>query len=48
VKYKGRGLHPSIQRNDFDSAVRDGSRQLAGTIAADAKITLNDTQELPP
>ncbi len=44
----GRGLHPAIQSNDFNTAVRDGSRQLAGTIAADAKIALSDTQELPP
>lgn len=44
----GRGLHAPIQNNDFNTAVRDGSRELAGTIAADARVTLNDTKELPP
>lgn len=43
----GRGLRPAIQSNDFNMAVRDGSRQLAGVIAADAKITLNDTEAVP-
>ena len=43
----GRGLRPSIQSNDFNTAVRDGSRELAGLVAADAKVTLADTQQLP-
>ena len=44
----GRGLRPAIQANDFNTAVTNGSQQLAGMIAADAKITLDNTQALPP
>ena len=44
----GRGLRPSIQTNDFNTAVTNGSQQLAGIIAADAKVTLENTQALPP
>jgi uncharacterized protein len=44
----GRGLRPAIQRNDFNTAVMDGSQELAGLIAADAKVTLDNTKELPP
>jgi uncharacterized protein len=44
----GRGLRPSIQANNFNAAVTDGSEQLAGVIAADAKVTLDNTQALPP
>ncbi len=33
----GRGLRPAIQSNDFNTAVTNGSQQLAGIIAADAK-----------
>jgi uncharacterized protein len=44
----GRGLRPAIQSNDFNTAVTDGSQELAGTIAADAKVTLDNTKELPP
>jgi uncharacterized protein len=44
----GRGLRPAIQSNDFNTAVINGSQQLAGLIAADAKVTLENTQALPP
>lgn len=44
----GRGLSPAIKANDFNTAVMDGSQQLAGVIAADAKVTLDNTQALPP
>ena len=44
----GRGLRPAIQANDFNTAVTNGSQQLAGIIAADAKVTLDNTQALPP
>jgi uncharacterized protein len=44
----GRGLRPAIQSNDFNTAATDGSQELAGTIAADAKVTLDNTKELPP
>jgi len=44
----GRGLRPAIQANDFNTAVTNGSQQLAGLIAADAKVTLDNTQALPP
>lgn len=44
----GRGLRPAIQSNDFNTAVREGSRELAGIIAGDAKVSLDDTQALPP
>jgi uncharacterized protein len=45
----GRGLRPAIQANDFNTAVLDGSQELAGLIAADAKVTLNsNTKQLPP
>jgi uncharacterized protein len=44
----GRGLRPAIQSNDFNTAVTDGSQELAGLIAADAKVTLDNTKELPP
>jgi uncharacterized protein len=44
----GRGLRPAILSNDFNTAARDGSQELAGIIAADAKVTLDDTKELPP
>lgn len=43
----GRGLRPAIQSNDFNTAVLDGSRELAGVIAADAKVSLDNTQALP-
>jgi uncharacterized protein len=43
----GRGLRPAIQSNDFNTAVLNGSRELAGIIAADAKVTLENTQPLP-
>jgi uncharacterized protein len=44
----GRGLRPAIQANDFNTAVTDGSQELAGVIAADAKVTLDNTKALPP
>jgi uncharacterized protein len=44
----GRGLKPAIVSNDFNTAVTDGSQELAGLIAADAKVTLENTKELPP
>jgi uncharacterized protein len=44
----GRGLRPLIQANNFNAAVTNGSQQLAGLIAADAKVTLDHTQALPP
>ncbi|MDQ1452367.1 MAG: uncharacterized protein QOK38_2233 [Acidobacteriaceae bacterium] len=44
----GRGLRPAIQSNDFNTAVINGSQELAGIIAADAKVTLDNTRELPP
>ena len=44
----GRGLSPAIKANDFNTAVINGSQQLAGLIAADAKVTLENTQTLPP
>lgn len=44
----GRGLRPAIQANNFNAAVTNGSQQLAGLIAADAKVTLENTQALPP
>src|ERR1700722_1682657 len=44
----GRGLRPAIQANNFNAAVTNGSQQLAGLIAADAKVTLDNTQALPP
>jgi uncharacterized protein len=44
----GRGLRPAIQSNDFNTAVAEGSQELAGIIAADAKVTLDNTRELPP
>ena len=44
----GRGLRPAIQSNDFNMAVINGSQELAGIIAADAKVTLENTRELPP
>jgi uncharacterized protein len=44
----GRGLRPAIQANDFNTAVTNGSQQLAGVIAADAKVALDNAQELPP
>ncbi|HEX4581829.1 MAG TPA: TPM domain-containing protein [Acidobacteriaceae bacterium] len=44
----GRGLRPAIQSNDFNTAVTEGSQELAGIIAADAKVTLDNTKELPP
>jgi uncharacterized protein len=44
----GRGLRPAIQSNDWNTAVTNGSQQLAGIIAADAKVTLENTQALPP
>ena len=44
----GRGLSPAIKSNDFNTAVINGSQELAGLIAADAKVTLDNTQELPP
>ena len=43
----GRGLRPSIQSNDFNTAVLDGSQELAGIIASDAKVTLEGTKALP-
>jgi uncharacterized protein len=43
----GRGLLPAIRRNDFDTAVRDGSQELAGLIAKDAHVSLENTKELP-
>lgn len=43
----GRGLRPAIQSNDFNTAVINGSQQLGGIIAADAKVTLGNTQPLP-
>jgi uncharacterized protein len=42
----GRGL--PLKSNDFNTAVLDGSQQIAGIIAADAKVSLDNTQELPP
>jgi uncharacterized protein len=44
----GRGLRPAILKNDFNTAVTDGSQEIAGLIAADAKVTLDNTKELPP
>src|ERR1700761_9598384 len=45
----GRGLRPAIQQNDFNTAVLDGTQELAGLIAADAKVTLDsNTKQLPP
>jgi uncharacterized protein len=44
----GRGLRPAIQANDFNTAVTDGSQEIAGVIAADAKVTLENTKALPP
>jgi uncharacterized protein len=44
----GRGLRPAIQSNDFNTAVVDGSQEIAGIIAADAKVSLDNTKELPP
>jgi uncharacterized protein len=44
----GRGIRPAIQANDFNTAVTNGSRELAGVIAADAKVTLDNTKALPP
>jgi uncharacterized protein len=44
----GRGLRPAIQSNDFDTAVKDGSQELGGLIAADAKVSLENTKDLPP
>jgi uncharacterized protein len=44
----GRGLSPAIQANDFNTAVTEGSQELAGVIAANAKVTLANTKELPP
>ncbi len=44
----GRGLRPAILANDFNTAVTDGSQELAGVIAADAKVTLDNTKALPP
>ncbi len=44
----GRSLRPSIQSNDFNTAVLDGSQELAGTIAQDAKVTLEGTKAPPP
>ena len=44
----GRGLRPAIQSNDFNTAVLDGSQQIAGIIAADAKVSLDNTKELQP
>ena len=43
----GRGLRPAIQRNDFNQAVLDGTQELAGVIAADAKVSLENTKDLP-
>ena len=44
----GRGLRPAILSNDFNTAVTDGSQELAGLVAADAKVTLENTKALPP
>src|SRR6201996_154555 len=44
----GRGLRPAMQANNWNAAVTNGSEQLAGIIAADAKVTLENTRELPP
>jgi uncharacterized protein len=44
----GRGLRPAMNANDWDTAVLDGSQELAGLIAADAKVTLDNTKALPP
>jgi uncharacterized protein len=44
----GRGLlRPAIQANDFNTAALNGSQELAGIIAADAKVTLDNTKALP-
>lgn len=43
----GRGLRPAIRANDFNTAATNGSQQLAGIIAAAAKVTLENTQTLP-
>jgi uncharacterized protein len=44
----GRGIRPAIQANDFNTAVTNGSQELAGLIAANAKVTLENTRALPP
>jgi uncharacterized protein len=44
----GRGLRPAMYANDWDKAARNGSQELAGIIAADAKVTLDNTKALPP
>jgi uncharacterized protein len=44
----GRGLRPAIQSNNFNQAVLDGSQELAGVIAADAKVSLENTKDVPP
>jgi uncharacterized protein len=44
----GRGIRPAIQANDFNTAVTNGTQELAGLIAADAKVTLENTRALPP
>jgi uncharacterized protein len=38
----GRGMVPYLRGNDFDSAVTSAVGELAETIAADAKVTLDD------
>ncbi len=43
----GRGIRPAIQNNDFNSAVSEGSQELAGVIAKNANVTLAGTRELP-
>jgi uncharacterized protein len=43
----GRALRPAIQRNDFNTAVLDGTQELAGVIAADAHVALENTKDVP-
>jgi uncharacterized protein len=43
----GRQIVPSLQRNDYDGAVTEAVRQIAGVIAADAGVTLNAGPGLP-
>lgn len=43
----GRGIRPAIQTNDFNTAVSEGSQELAGVIAKDANVSLAGTRELP-
>jgi uncharacterized protein len=43
----GRSMVPDLRRGDYDAAVTNGLVQIANVIAADAKVTLQDSPETP-